>query len=466
MPRNDQHRSMREPGSAFGSFADRLQHAGMAPMIATADDPDVWMPTATGIKTSSWKDGLRRFGNGNIMPQLANGIYAMKHAPELAGILAFDDFGLRVMARIPAPWHSGPGLVWTDIDDIKLAEWLQLQGINVSVQLAAQAAQAVATESRFHSLRDWLVALQWDGIKRLDDWVASHLGAEPTPFHFTVGVKFLISAVARVLRPGSKADHILILEGPQGSLKSSAARTLFEPYFCDHLPDLGSKDAFIQLAGVWGVEMSELSALNTASVEKVKAFLSASTDRYRPPYGKRAIEVPRQCVFVGTTNSDSYLLDETGGRRFWPLRVGKIDLKRLGRDRDQLFAEAVVRFRAGDTWWLEDQAMNQAAEDIQRARLTVDAWHEVVEPWLADPNQRHEESGHPVQPYTSMKGCVSIADVLVHAIGKRVDFWTQSDANRVARVLRALKWEKTRRREKGTLVWRYVPSVPISKGAQ
>ncbi|MEI9812926.1 MAG: virulence-associated E family protein [Acidobacteriota bacterium] len=418
------------------------------------------------LTANEWKDGLRKFNNGNVIPQLANVIHALKNAPELAGVVAFDDFGLRVVTKRPAPWHSKPGEVWNDNDDRKLAEWCQHNGINIGMELAANAVQAVASENRFHPLRDWLTALEWDRVPRLDDFATSHLGADATPFHQTAASKFLISAVARVLSPGVKADAILVLEGPQGALKSSAARVLFQPHFTDHLPDLHSKDAFLQLAGAWGVEISELSALGRSSVERVKGFLSASVDRYRPPYGKRVIEVPRQCVFVGTTNADGYLMDETGGRRFWPIKVGRIDLKRLVRDRDQLFAEAVVRFRADEPWWLTDTTINRAADDAQRERFAADAWHEVVGDWLADPEQRRDETGHPVTPYSSSKDSVSVPDVLVHAVGKRIDAWTQADANRVARTLRALGWERVRRRENGALVWRYVPTVPTTEACQ
>ena len=407
---------------------------------------------------ANWKDGLRRFNSGAIVPQLANVIHALKHAPEFAGVVAFDEFALRTMAREPAPWHSSGGRVWTDTDDIKFAEWCQLQGINVSIGIAGSAIQAVAAENSFHPLRDWLEQLEWDGVKRLDDWTTPYLGADSTPFSHAIGAKFLISAAARVLRPGAKADCILVLEGPQGTLKSSAARALFEPYFCDHLPDLGSKDAFLQLSGVWGVEISELAALNRAAVEKVKAFLSSPSDRFRAPYGTRPMDVPRQCVFIGTTNSDTYLQDETGGRRIWPIRCGKIDLQALRRDRDQLIAEAVAQFRAGASWWIDGGALNLAAEDEQEKRLSVDGWHEIIQRWIANPEQRFQD-GHPIEPFTSRPDSVSTQDLLVHAIGKRPDSWSQIDANRVARTMRALKWLKVRRREAGALVLRFVPGV-------
>ena len=436
----------------------------MAPVTTETTEPRDWIPAVESAP--NWRDGLRRYNTGSIIPQLANVIHALKFAPDFNGVLWFDDFALQTVARIPAPWQSKSGETWTDNDDRKLAEWCQHKGINVGVELAAHGVQAVAFENRFHPLRDWLTSLKWDQIKRLDGWPTLYMGATPTLFNRGVGAKFLIGAVARVLRPGSKADCILVLEGPQGIGKSTAIRVLFEPYFCDHLPDLGSKDAFLQIRGVWGVEISELSAISRSSAERVKSFLSAETDRYRPPYGRRPIDVPRSCVFLGTTNSEAYLFDETGGRRFWPIRCGQIDLKALRRDRDQLFAEAVVRFMTGEKWWIEDLALHRVASDIQQERLAVDAWHELIETWLTSPTQRVDESGHAIYPFTSIQNCVSVADILIHAIGKRIDQWGQADANRVARTLVALKWKRVRRRDAGGLVWRYVPTVPTSEVAR
>jgi putative DNA primase/helicase len=422
-----------------------------------------WIPLTDTISPSDWRSGLRRFNNGAIIPQLANVIHAVKFAPEFAGVLAFDEFSLQTVTRCPAPWYRTGGEAWGDNDDRKLTEWAQHQGINIGVELAAHAVQAVAYENRFHPLRDWLTKLEWDREKRLDDWVIEYLGSDAgSEFARTAGAKFLISAVARVLRPGAKADCILVLEGPQGTGKSSAARILFSPYFCDHLPDLSSKDAFLQLRGIWGVEISELAALTRATVERVKGFLSASTDRYRPPYARRPIDVPRECVFIGTTNHDNYLLDESGNRRFWPLRCGAIDLKKLRTDRDQLFAEAIARFRGGEAWWLNGPTLNDAAQDEQERRLSRDAWHEIIESWIENPVQRFDESGHPIEPFQSTHDGVSVQDVLVHAIGKRVDAWTQIDANRVARTLRALKWDRVQRRERGKRVWRYVPVTSVT----
>jgi hypothetical protein len=161
--------------------------------------------------------------------------------------------------------------------------------------------------------------LHWDGVERLDRWLSTYLGADDSDYSRAVGSRWLISAVARTFQPGAKADCCLILEGPQGIRKSTALRTIAGEYFTDELADLGSKDAAMQTRGVWIIELSELDSLSHAEVARIKAFMSRTTDRFRPPYGMRLVESPRQCVFAGTVNHGTYLRDETGGRRFWPI---------------------------------------------------------------------------------------------------------------------------------------------------
>ena len=144
-------------------------------------------------------------------------------------------------------------------------------------------------------------------------------------------------------------------------------------WFSDELADLGTKDAAQDLRGKWIVELGELSALNRGAVERVKAFMSRRVDHYRPSYGTRSQDFPRQCVFIGSTNADAYLGDETGGRRFWPVKVGAIDLDALKRDRDQLWAEAVAAYRADEKWWLDKETEKAAAVE-QGDRRIVDPW--------------------------------------------------------------------------------------------
>ena len=206
-----------------------------------------------------------------------------------------------------------------------------------------------------HPVRDYLTALVWDGISRLDSWLITYLDAEDTPLIRAIGSRWMISAVARIMQPGAKVDHMLILEGPQGGKKSSALKTLAgAEWFTDELAEIGSKDAAQQMRGIWIIEIAELDAISRAEVSRIKAFLTRTTDRYRPPYERYVVEVPRQCVFAGSVNPETYLRDETGNRRFWPVRCGSIDIDALRHDRDQLWAEAVARYRQGAIWWLDE----------------------------------------------------------------------------------------------------------------
>jgi predicted P-loop ATPase len=216
------------------------------------------------------------------------------------------------------------------------------------------------------------------------------------------------------------------LEGAQGTLKSTALKTLGQPWFTDEIADLGSKDAAMQVRGVWIIEIAELDAMSRSDIAKVKAFVSRSTDRYRPSYGMHVIEAPRESVFVGTVNHDSYLKDETGGRRFWPVKCGVVNIDALKRDRDQLWAEAVVRYRNGETWWLDSSELTMAAAEEQRERFDGDPWEPQIARWIDD----HEG--------------VTIDQILRDCITKPLKDCTQADKNRVGRVLRTLGWLKRR----------------------
>ena len=173
---------------------------------------------------------------------------------------------------------------------------------------------------------------------------------------------------------------MLILEGPQGALKSALLRMLAlrDEWFTDSLPhDLTSKDARAHLAGRWLVEMGEIAQFRRSEIEMVKSYLSCQIDKYRPAYGRSDISVPRQCVFVGTTNATTYLHDPTGNRRFWPVKIGTIQLDKVETVIDQLWAEAVAAYRAGEAWWLSAKLERLAARE-QQGRVELDPWHEQI----------------------------------------------------------------------------------------
>src|SRR5262249_2451934 len=154
---------------------------------------------------------------------------------------------------------------------------------------------------------------------RLDDWLTLYCGAEPDDYMHAVGRCWMISGVARAYEPGCQADAVLIFEGEQGAGKSSALAILGGPFYSDDIAELGTRDAAMCTHGIWIVELAELDAMGRAEISRIKAFLSRRTDRFRPPYGHHVIEAPRQCIFAGTVNLNTYLKDETGGRRFWPV---------------------------------------------------------------------------------------------------------------------------------------------------
>jgi predicted P-loop ATPase len=414
----------------------------------------------------AWANRLRLDLSGTPERNEANVIIALSSDPAFAGTIAFDEFGQEVVVLQPVPWDAQDmdyPRPWEDSDDIRLAEWLQHREVNVAPLVVGRSVGAVAREHCIHPVRAYLGSLHWDGTPRIETWASRYLGAAPTDLTHAIGSLWLISAIARIYRPGVKADHMLILEGEQGARKSTALKILAgEDWFTDELPDLGSKDAAIHMQGVWIVEIAELDAIGRAEVSRIKAFLTRTTDRFRPPYGRHTVEIKRQCVFAGTVNPDTYLRDETGNRRFWPIRCGEIDIEALRRDRDQLWAEAVARFNDGAIWWMEDKELLKSARDEQDKRYQSDAWDGLIEHWLThesrivgdsyasfDPPRR--ESVPRREPLRD----VSVGEILEEAIGAEPTKWSRIDQMRVSSYLKKSGWERYQRREDGAREWRY-----------
>ncbi len=394
-------------------------------------------PEAAADPGVNWRGGLLLKKNLDPKPILANVLHALRHAPALVGLLAWDEFRLRVTIERPTPWGSQPG-PWLERDDISATEWMQKEYIDVRPDVVGQAVQRIALEQPRHVVRDYLTSLQWDGVPRVGRWLTRYLGVEESLIAGAFGQCWLISAVARIMKPGAKVDTCLILEGKQGIGKSRALKILAGEFFTDSIPDLHSKDAAVQLAGVWIVELAELDSLGRAESATIKAFMSRQTDRFRPPYGKRAEDAPRQCVFAGSVNESEYLKDATGARRFFPVKCGDVfDLAGLESDRDQLWAEALFLFRAGVPWWLEDEELVQAAVESQAERFDADPWEDGIRYFLLG------------------KPSVTLDHIFdVHLNKPRKDV-TQRDKIRVARCLQAIDWERYKYREGGRIVWAY-----------
>jgi putative DNA primase/helicase len=454
-----------ERGALVGSLEWPVEDGkGIDDRLATVG-PDRVLADIAAVEFGDWRTRLLRNEKGRMIPCYENVALFLENSTEWAGVLGYNEFtgGCLVLKTPPSSVSAKPGNEIEDHFDTEVVRWLEQRGLLVKPDLVRRVVDVIGRRNSYHPVRDYLDSLPaWDGMRRIGTWLIDYCGVEssdsnPNTYAMAVGEKFLVAAVKRILEPGVKCDSVLVLEGPQGIGKSTVPRILAgDEWFSDQLADMGSKDASMQLRGVWIVELSELDVLNRAELARAKAFLSQQTERFRLPYGRRVVHVPRQCVFVGTTNTYSWLKDETGGRRFWPVRCRQIDLEGLRRDRDQLWAEALHLCRAGATWWLDEAEVVQDAIEEQRSRYQSDVWHETIAKWLEEPVARLDEHGHPVAPFRANRNSVSIDEVLHHCIGKRLEMWTQPDKNRVAACLISLGWERHRVGPRKAREWRYL----------
>ncbi|MCC5961581.1 MAG: hypothetical protein JJU09_00495 [Rhodobacteraceae bacterium] len=310
---------------------------------------------------------------------MANAITLIRKHPDWRGVLGYNLFTIRrvLLRAIPGQYGRDFPRPLEDDDYSAAQAWFNHNGFpKASSEIVESAIKKVCRERSFDPLVDYLNGVEWDGTPRLSQWLTIYCGAEPSEYVSEVGVRWCVSAVARAMKPGCKADHMLVLEGQQGARKSSALGALAgEDWFSDSLPPMNTKDASSYLRGRWIVEVAELEAMRR-EVDAVKAFISRQVESYRPAYGKEEVDQPRRCVFAGTTNKDDWQKDETGGRRFWPVRVGTIDVDGIKRDRAQLWAEAVHLYRQGARWWLEGAVAEHAQAEVAERRAD--------DPWRAD----------------------------------------------------------------------------------
>jgi predicted P-loop ATPase len=192
------------------------------------------------LPAADWRTHLIVNRDGSPKPILANAITALRVAPEWAGTVAYNEFAAQVTIQQALPWGERAGGNWSDQHDRKFAEWLQRQGVLVATKIAFEAVQTVAMDRPYHPCRDYVKSQVWDGLARVNSWPTKYLGVQASTYAAKIGRRWLVSAVARILQPGVKADAVLVLEGAQGIGKSTAGRILFEPWFTDHLPDLSS----------------------------------------------------------------------------------------------------------------------------------------------------------------------------------------------------------------------------------
>jgi predicted P-loop ATPase len=365
--------------------------------------------------------------NGRPLPNLANAMIAIESV--MPQVFAYDEMLRAPMLMAPMkPEDAFKPRIVRDVDIGIVQEKLQHLGLKrISKDTTHQAVDMRAHSRPFHPVRDYLDALMWDEESRLAKFLPMYFGAVANEYTTKIGEMFLLSMVARIFDPGSKVDHMLVFEGPQGTLKSTACSVLGGQWYSDNLPDVTSgKDVPQHLNGKWLIEVAEMHAMNRAEAAQLKAFITRSIERYRPSYGRKEVIEPRQCVFIGTTNRDAYLRDESGGRRFWPIKVGIINIDALLRDRDQLFAEAVVMYRRKAMWWPDKDFEREHIMPQQAARYEADAWEENI------------------ATYLETKPRVTIGEVAHVALGIETARIGTADQRRIAAALERLGWERER----------------------
>ncbi len=427
--------------------------AGPLPEGVTVDDLKRLLDAAEPW-SRSWISMLMRDSNGSVRQNLTNAVIALTHAPELAGLLTYDQMALEM------PMASGvPGSMRTDaanrLDDIHLNDiqcWLQQHGQmpTIARETVIQAVLTVARNRSFHPVRDYLDGLVWDGKKRLDTWLIDYANAEDKPYVRAISSMVMISMVARVYVPGCQCDYVLVLQGKQGEQKSKLLRVLGGIWFGDHMPALSGGDevrASMYMRGKWIIEIADLHAFKDADIEKLKAFITRRDEDYIAKFARSKGIEPRQCICVGTTNNPEPFHDLTGNRRFWPVWVDMIDIPDFTTARDQLFAEAVVRYRAGEAWWPSPEFEKEHFEPEQEERLATDLWEDPIRKWA-------DKQVQPKEVWTAVKGksvksikpvkldeiAFTVSEIADQVLNRDLAHQVPNDRKRIGGILRRIGW--------------------------
>jgi predicted P-loop ATPase len=415
-----------------GAVPDTTAQKKTPPQFGPVAPPGEELPGQI-TETEYFNFGFQRGDRGKFIPCLNGLCHVLERHPRWGGKIWYDTF----LEKVQTDAIDGNPTTWTDFFTGRLTRWFQavFEFPTLSSDRVHEAVMLVAQGAPRNALKTWLESLQWDGIPRLHEALSRGFGAAENDYTQKVGECWFISLAARALKPGCKVDTMPVFEGGQGIGKSTALAIIGGERFGEMHEDFGSKDFVLSLKGKWLIEVAEMHAFGKTDVDRLKGIMSTRIDRIRRPYGRTTEEHPRQSVFAGTTNRDDWQQDDTGARRFWPVRCGSIDLAWLRDNRGQLFAEAVARFQAGGDWWSVPVAAAAAEADRRRVE---DPWATSVQTWLT-----------PGREYSTNQ-------ILTGALFVETKDFTDQKAKRVARVMRSLGWVQTYKREDmGTVrVWK------------
>ena len=311
---------------------------------------------------------------GAIKATIDNMWLILENDPNIKGKFALNEFAGRGEVLGDLPWSAfEKRRAWTDNDNYGLYWYLEkVYGITGNGKIDG-ALSLHSEKHKFNDIKNYLISLTWDGVPRLDTLFIDYLGAADTAYVRAVTRKTFTAAVARTMEPGCKYDTMVIFAGKQGLGKTSLIEKMSKGWFTDSIKTFEGKEASEILQGVWLVEIAELDAFKKTDEARIKQFISQRTDRFRAAYGRHVKDLPRCCIFFGTTNAATFLRDRTGGRRFWPVDVGLFPQKKsiwgdLDREIDQLWAEAVMRWRMGESLILTEELEAEAKAEQETHR--------------------------------------------------------------------------------------------------
>lgn len=416
----------------------------------------------------SWTSGLELDRKGRVADNLRNLELILERDQRLGGIV-YNQMSDALEITAPVPWKH-QGRIWRDADDAQLQSYLNQAYARFSERDYKTALTKVADDRSYHPVRDYLNALPaWDGTERADTLLVDYLGAPNDAYVRAVTRKTLCAAVCRVLRPGAKFDHMLVLSGPQGIGKSTLIERLAGEWFSDslNLSDTKDKTAAEKLQGYWILEIGELAGMRKAEVETLRSFITRTDDIYRAAFGKRVTPHPRQCVFFATTNAENgYLRDETGNRRFWPVEVNGISTRKPWHldeaTRSQVWAEVLVRVKAGETLYLDHELALEASKR-QRGALESDEREGIIADYLAAPLPpnwdamtlyerrnylRGTEFGEPERTGGVARETVCTLEIWCECFGRNQSELTRAESLTIVRILQKLGWQRSPRRHR------------------
>jgi len=379
-----------------------------------------------------YKDGRLRKSKHNLyqlLKKIPNALFK--------DMVQLNDFSHNIEFRTRPPWTKN-GAHWEDHDAIQTAFYLSKHHqYEVSPKDVHEAVEVIASERRYHPVKDYLSGLKWDGVPRLDTWLHTYCGASKGRYSQFIGRKTLLAAVSRIYQPGIKFDHVLVLEGDQGVGKSLTIATLATPWCSDASIDLTDKDAVSLIQGHWIFELSEMDVLNKSGIRALKGFITRQVDKMRPPYARSIQEFPRQGIMMGTINpeNEGYLRDPTGNRRFWPILIDRVDLVKLREDRDQLWAEALAYYHRNEPIHIDDRELEKLIQRETIKRQQEDPWFEVVDAYINQNFSDFVQEGEDI--------CTVLpSDLYVNALGGNASKFTLYDASRIANILHRLNFTR------------------------